>query len=307
LSSQEIQELLDRQLTPREEAAARAHLDVCARCRGEAEGWALLFSDLQTLPELEPGPAFQQVVLDQSPTRLPVGQRARGWLAARESGKREEVHVPATGLQDYLEGRLQPQPRFRVEAHLATCPTCKEEAHEWRALMDSFESLKRLAPSAGFRERVMAQVMVPAPVPARADGWFGIRGRLRAWARSLAPESRKGWAVVGGVASAPTITLAALIYLVFSRPMVTPGAIGSYVFWKVSALLGSLASAMSTYAMENGTLRRVITFFEPLAQSPALLGLGGVGISLLSAAALWVLYRNLIATPTDGHHARARV
>jgi hypothetical protein len=34
---------------------------------------------------------------------------------------------------------------------------------------------------------------------------------------------------------------------------------------------------------------------------------GGLVFSLVSACALWVLYRNLIVTPPDNRYARARV
>jgi len=308
LSSRKIQEFLDRQLTPREEVAAREHLDSCARCRGELQGWKLLFSDLESLPKLEPGPALREEVMAQAPSRLPMGDRARQWLAARKKGEGSGVaHVPASSLQDFLDGRLPPQPRARVEAHLASCAGCANALEEWTALVHSFESLKPLAPSPGFRERVMEQVMVPLPVPAQSPGMSGVREWIAAWARSLVPHTRHGWAVIGGLASAPTITLAALVYLVFSRPQVTPGALGSYLFWKGSELLQTLAGSLSALARENGTLQAVVSFLEPVARSPFLLGLGGVGLSLLSAAALWVLYRNLFATPSDGRHARARV
>jgi hypothetical protein len=113
--------------------------------------------------------------------------------------------------------------------------------------------------------------------------------------------------VAGGIASAPTITLVALVYLVFSRPLLTPGNLGAYLFWKGSAVVGSAFSALYTFVLESATLFRIYTFLEPLTRSPYLLGLGALAFSLLSAGALWVLYRNLLVTQTDGPHARARV
>ncbi len=154
----------------------------------------------------------------------------------------------------------------------------------------------------------MTKVMVPTPVPVRApSGWLSRPGRALSWIRSLLPTTRHGWAVAGGVASAPTITMAALMYMLFSRPLLTPSAFGSYVFWKVSALLETLVTVGTSMAMESGTLARLYAFIGPVAQSPLLLGVGGVFFSLLSAGALWVLYRNLIVTPSDNRYARARV
>jgi len=56
LTSEQIQEFLDRGLTPQEEARVQEHLSVCPRCQGELEGWSLLFSDLGSLEEISPGP-----------------------------------------------------------------------------------------------------------------------------------------------------------------------------------------------------------------------------------------------------------
>jgi hypothetical protein len=101
--------------------------------------------------------------------------------------------------------------------------------------------------------------------------------------------------------------MAALIYLVFSRPLLTPGAFGSYLLWKATALADAVVSAVSTGVVESTTLFRVYSLLEPLTQSPFLLGLGGLALSLISAGALWVLYRNLIITPSDDRYARAQL
>jgi len=307
LTSEQIQEFLDRQLPPQEEARAQEHLAVCPRCRSEAEAWGLLFTDLSTLPELAPGPLFRQDVLEQAPVREAKPGLVAGWRAAREASRREEAHVPAGSIQDYLENLLPAQPAARLEAHLQGCSSCRRKVEEWEGFLGSFESLEHFAPSPGFASRVMEQVMVPAPVPATGRGWPTVPGRVLSWIRGFLPKTRHGWAVVGGMASAPTITMAALVYLLFSRPQLTPSAFGSYLLWKASALIESLFSAISAMAMESATLLRLLELLEPLARSPLFLGLGGLVFSLLSAGALWVLYRNLIVTPSDDRYARARV
>jgi hypothetical protein len=109
------------------------------------------------------------------------------------------------------------------------------------------------------------------------------------------------------VASTPTITAAALVYLLFSRPLLTPGNLGSYLLWKASAFLNALFSSASALVVESGTLFQVYSVLQPLARSPLLLGVGGLVFSLLSAAALWVLYRNLNVPSPDDRYARARV
>lgn len=306
LTSETIQEFLDRQLTPREEASVREHLAVCPRCQSEVEAWSLLFSDLSDLPELRPRSEFARPVLEQSPIRTPLGEAARSWWGRRRARVREEAHIPPGSIQDYLEGLLPAQPRARLEAHLASCSSCRQEVQEWRSLLEGLQPLEHFAPGPYFAEKVMAQVRVPAPVPATSHGWTSLPGRALAWMRGLVPKTRHGWAVVGGVASAPTITLGALVYLVFSRPLVTPETFGSYVLWKVTELVDTLVSAFSADVMESGILTRVSSFLEPIAGSPYLLGLGGVVLSLVSAGALWVLYRNLIAPRSDDGYARVR-
>ena len=307
LVSEQIQELLDQELTPEEEASVQEHLAVCTRCQSEVDSWGLLFSNLAGLPELDPSPAFLQEVLQKAPVWEPLGKRAHGWLAARKTNRREEAHIPAGSIQDFLENLLPVQPAGRMEAHLASCGSCGEEVQEWKNLFGSFQPLGHFAPKSGFAERVMAQVLVPAPVPLPAGRWSSLPGRALVGARSLLPKTRHGWAVVGGVASAPTITMAALIYLVFSRPLLTPGTFGSYVLWKASALVDTLVATVSTGVLESAVLFRAYSLFEPLTQSPFLLGFGGLAFSLISAGSLWVLYRNLIVTPSDDRYARARV
>ena len=173
--------------------------------------------------------------------------------------------------------------------------------------MGAFSPLGHFTPSGGFAERVMAQVLMPAPVPVRSRTWRSVPKRALAWTRSLLPETRHGWAVAGGIASAPTITMAALIYMVFSRPLLTPENLGSYLLFKASTISDTLMAFVSSLVSQNATLGRWISFWEPVAQSPMLLGLGGLAFSLLSAGALWVLYRNLLVPPSDKRYARARV
>jgi len=305
LTSEQIQEFLDRQLTREEEASVQEHLSACPHCQGEVETWEFLFSDLGALPELDPGRVFHQEVMGQAPVHAP--ENTLGWRGARKARKLADAHIPPGSIQDYLENLLPPQPAARLEGHLTSCASCQSEVQEWRALFGAFPPLGHFAPKPGFAERVMAQVMVPAPVPVRTGGWSSLPGRAVAWARDTLPQTRHGWAVAGGMASAPTITVVTLLYLLFSRPLLTPGNFVSYMLWKASAFFDTVFGAASTLVMESGALLRLVSVFEPVTQSPLLLGLGGLAFSLFSAGALWVLYRNLIATQSDDRYARARV
>jgi hypothetical protein len=102
--------------------------------------------------------------------------------------------------------------------------------------------------------------------------------------------------------------MAALLYLVFSHPLLSVGTFTTYLSWKASALFGYLFNSLTSAVLESGTLFRAYTLMGGLARSPLLVGAGGLVFSLTSAVALWVLYRHLLATPSvDDRHARARV
>jgi anti-sigma factor RsiW len=305
LTSEKIQEFLDRGLTPREEALAREHLSACPECRGELEAWTLLFSELGSLPELTPSPVLSRQVMARVTLRRPLRERLVGRLGARGGKAPLAGHLPAEGLQDYLDGALSGRRSARAAGHLAACDTCRGELKGWERLFGSIAAIGRFAPAAGFAERVMARVRVPAPVPAL---WAEAGRRMVGWARGLLPQTRRGWAIAGGVASAPTITMGALLFLVFSHPLLTVGTFTTYVSWKASALLGSLFSALASGMVESVALFRAYSFLETLASSPVLVGVGGLVFSLMCAIALWVLYRNLLATSSsvESHYARSR-
>jgi hypothetical protein len=151
----------------------------------------------------------------------------------------------------------------------------------------------------------MAQVRVPTPEP--LTHWKPTRGRILAWVRRLFPQTPRGWAVAGGVSLTPTITIGALIFLVFSRPLLTAENITSYLYWKASALLGPLFVSAYDSVMQSAALSRISGLLEVMAEFPLLVGCCGLVISLLSAGALWVLYKNLIVSSSDDRYARARV
>lgn len=305
LTSEQIQEFLDRELTPREEALVQAHLSVCPRCQEELEAWGLLFSDLGSLEELAPGPAFSEEILANLPEKESLPSRIRGWFTSPEATGSRGIHLPAEQIQDYVDGTLAGAEGSRALDHLAACEPCRSEARGWQEIFSALGSLGHLAPAPGFAERVMARVRIRAPVPAP---WARAGNGILAWGRGFLPRSRKGWAVAGGIASAPTITITALFYLVFSHPLLTFGSFTTYVSWKASALLTTLFTAVADAAVGSVTLFRAYTVLGALTESPLLVGFGGLAFSLLSGVALWVLYRNLVATqvPKRGY-ARARV
>ena len=305
LTSEQIQEFLDRRLSQDEEALVQEHLSACPHCLAEVEAWNLVFSDLGSLEELEPSPAFSEGILSQLPAPEPWGARLRRWVGAGAARGAQVGHIPVEDLQDYLEGTLSSRRTARANAHLSACEPCRIESQGWERLFGALTSLGRFAPAPGFAQRVMARVRIPSPVPAP---WVRAGSRVLGAVRGFLPQTRRGWAIVGGIASAPTISMAALGYLLFSRPLFTVGNVTTYLSWKASALFSSVFSTVASATVDSVALFRAYSLLGTLAESPLLIGVGSLVFSLTSAAALWVLYRNLVATPSaDRRYARARV
>ena len=84
--------------------------------------------------------------------------------------------VVMENLEEYLAGTLEPAGTRAIEAHLNTCPTCREEIHSMQDVSQLFVSLRpseTLDPSPGFYAGVMRQVSERRPVPSFA-GLFGL-------------------------------------------------------------------------------------------------------------------------------------
>jgi anti-sigma factor RsiW len=316
LSAEGIQAFLESELPKAEAALIREHLSSCARCEAEVEAFRLLFAELGELPELAPSEHFAERVMGELPGRLarPLvreteaaasGAGFAGWLRARLPGARSTTdHPPSGWLQDYVEGVAPRRQRTRVEAHLAACSTCETEAAEWRNLFGRIEALPEFAPSGDFGERVMARVRIPEPAatPAPADP---LRTRAVDLARRIRPKSRRGWAIAGGIAMAPGVALATVGYLIMAHPLLTFGYLAAFLWWQVSGALSAFAGGFAGWLMENVTTFQAYSAVEALLASPAIAALSLLTLGGLMLAALWIVYRNLILTPTvAGHDAR---
>ena len=97
------------------------------------------------------------------------------------------AHLSADHIQDWLDGRLSAPETNRVEAHLARCALCREEAVSWRALLDELYELPALAPGPGFPGRVLDAIgrasadRIPLAARTRTLPLGGFRRRLAAW------------------------------------------------------------------------------------------------------------------------------
>jgi predicted anti-sigma-YlaC factor YlaD len=100
-------------------------------------------------------------------------------------------------MQALLDGPLSSGDRRALDAHAAECPACREALADTTALARALSAWPRVAPSAGFADRVLAAIRAkrPArePLPARvlialAAVALGLTGVL------LAPQTREWFA-----------------------------------------------------------------------------------------------------------------
>src|ERR1039458_9584271 len=87
-------------------------------------------------------------------------------------------------LEEFLSGALDPAALREVEAHLATCSSCREEVRAMQDLSGMLVSLRAdevVEPAPGFYARVVERVGRSKPVP-----WFaGLLGLDMAFGRRL--------------------------------------------------------------------------------------------------------------------------
>lgn len=311
LTPEIAQALLDGVLEGDEARAAQAHVDTCARCRAEVEGWHLLFSELDGLGRLEPRPGFGDRVLAdvdvRTPEALPWAARILGWLGLRKGWRSPARHLGPRGFQEYLEELVPERQRARMETHLETCARCDRELQAWRGLLARLESLPAFQPSAGFAEGVMARVrLAEAPAPAATPS--RVAARVAGWLRRGVPGTRKGWAVASGVALAPTVALGTILYTVFSHPLLTPSSLAAFLTWKLGDMTRAVGSWVFDQVVGSATALYAVSAMDAVTAAPALVAAGGVLVAGLMMAATWILYRNLISTPSgDGSYANASV
>ena len=307
LTAERIQAFLDDSLSRDERAAVQEHSTFCGRCQAELEGWQLLYSELGGLPELTPAGDFRERVLAGLDTVVPVASAPRerfGWLRRRAA--RAAEHLSPDRLQDYVEDLLPAAQMARVSAHLEACGVCRTEEEQWRRLVQGIEQLPVMAPSNAFAGRVMAQVRLGRlvrPVAART-----ARGRALAWAGRVVPRTQRAWAVISGIALTPATVVALLAYAVFSNPLVTPGGLASFLWWRISGGAAALLSLLADGFGESGIPYYAYAFLDLMAGRPAISALVAVAFAAATSLSAWVLYRNLIITRTvDEDYARVSV
>ncbi|MET8626058.1 zf-HC2 domain-containing protein [Kitasatospora sp. NPDC004669] len=111
------------------------------------------------------------------PPALPLpGDTALRAVPVRPVEPAAEEHHLGDRLSAFLDGELGHDSRERVQAHLATCPQCKAEADEGRAVKHLLTRTDTPGPSTSLMARLMAVGNLPEDAPTDG-GWPGDRGR----------------------------------------------------------------------------------------------------------------------------------
>ncbi len=299
---QRIQDFLDGQLSPGERTAFRKHLDTCTRCRTDVREWRELFSRLEEVERLDPGPAFADRVMDAVERPDPLPSRIVGWIRGfLPDPNPESRHLRPDTILDYLDGAAPASAVRRVEAHVEACAACHREVSEWQDVFHGLESLDRVSPPAGFTGAVMARVDArERPVATREPD---LVDRALGWLEPLRPRGPRGWAAASAVAATPVIALVSGVLALFSHPLLTPSNLAAFLWWQVSDTAGAFATGALQGLAQSPLLLEIRETLQLLADAPLLVGAGAVMFSALTLAALWILHRNLTSGPSVDRYA----
>lgn len=307
LDEASIQDFLEGAFGPRRVRQVEAHLTACEPCSLEVDTWAIVFRDLDALPSLAPSRGFSERVMAQVDTTATQPWAARvGERLARLVRGDVSAHLPATVLQDFVDGALSARKLARVRAHVGSCGSCASEVHAWRRLHVQLRQLESPAPADGFAERVMAayrieqMVAAAAPVPLRSKAAVSLRRTLG--------RPREALAALSGIAVTPVAIFSVAAWAVFSHPSVTLGSLLSFLAWQVSDIVAMAGAGLANTVTNATSAVGGQAAVDALTGSPALLGTAVVAYLVISALALRVLYKNLFAgRPADGRYAHARL
>jgi anti-sigma factor RsiW len=220
---------------------------------------------------------------------------------------RDMYHPTADRLEAFVEGLLDKAERVVIESHLLGCPHCQTQVDEWRVLFAALSGLPQFEPSPGFADRVMAGVQL-TPGSRRStwqSAWGWAAGRATAAsaaAAGLLPKSTLGWAMVTAFLALPVVAGGAFVTWLLSRSYLTPETLWAYVSTQAVDAIRGVGTAALTAALQTDLISWLVMQLGHLIQNAGATGVGAI-LAAASAATMlsaWILYRNLIRTPTRG-------
>lgn len=201
-----------------------------------------------------------------------------------------QFHPTPDRLEALAEGSLPDAERAVLESHLITCSRCQMEVEDWRALFGLLASLPQIEPASGFADRVMSRVRVRRPWTAR----------VAALLSRLLPGTTAGWALLTSLLALPVVATGSVFAWIVSHPGVTPSMLLLFARDRAFEAGLSLAGRAAGSLMETGIAIWILQAVEDLLESGGMaqVGLAAAVFGTLTIVSAWILYQNLIRTPT---------
>jgi len=218
----------------------------------------------------------------------------------------ELEHLSAESLQGYAEGAIGEADRAVLGSHLATCPHCSAELAEWRSLFAGLAELPQFTPAAGFTDRVMARVRIPAAVPF----WAQVLAGVRQLAQRLTPRTAGAWALAGASVVLPLLLGGGVVTWLVSKDYITAQSLWAFVSDRTTSSMQSLGASAVTSLMESSITNWLVEQVRAFTASAGARGLGALGLAVgtMTMLSSWILYRNLFQTSTrEANHVSSTV
>jgi hypothetical protein len=203
-------------------------------------------------------------------------------------------HPQPETLEMFAGGELPGADGAVVESHLLGCGRCRGEVEEWRHIFHSLAALPAYAPAAGFADRVMAGVRIPHPWHVQVRAWAG------AALPRLVPSTPSGWAAVAALLIIPALVGAIFLVWLLSHPQLTAEGLLAFTADRSAAAVGAAFSGALHWLMTTDLVARLLGIGAEIVDLRGVAGVGALMASMGAAVALslWILYTNLVRTPT---------
>jgi hypothetical protein len=214
---------------------------------------------------------------------------------------KETNHPAADRLEALVEGTLDAADRVVLESHLRSCSTCAVRVDEWRALFAALSSLPQYEPSLAFGDRVMARVRIR---PRAA--WQEWADRATALAARVAPRTNYGWSLAVALLALPVSLGGSAIGWLISQSYLTKETLLGYTRESMVEGLQGVGSTVIAAVMQTDVAAWVVANIGALISTAGITGLGAIlaGGGALTVLSTWILYRNLVRSPSrDSHYA----
>jgi hypothetical protein len=196
------------------------------------------------------------------------------------------AHLPAEILEQLAEGSLPPAEASNAATHVQACGRCFAELEGYKTLFTMLERLPRFAPSAAFSDAVMARVQIATQ-----------ESRLAALLRRLMPTTRRGWALIGFVVTAPATPVLALIAWLITQPLLTPSTLWQFGMIRTQSAVQAAFAWVAERTVGGGFGSWAESSYSMVQSVP--LGAVGAAVALLAIAmpvSAWGLI-HLMRTP----------